>query len=116
MFHSAYIETLQSVERIWYLQWGRCFSDPPKLSGQLHEVSCIPSTFRQARLGFSVAKVRHSQGEVVVVEKIDAAVGPDTICQKVAEPNKEDGLLLRRNSQIFAQIGFAGAAGTAARI
>lgn len=111
MFYSAYIETVQSVERIWYLQWCRCFPDPPKLSGQLHEVSCYPSTFRHARLGFSVAKVRHGQREVVVVEKINAALGPASTRQGVAEPNKEDGLLLRQNSQIIAQISFAGAAG-----
>lgn len=98
MFYSAYIETVQSVERVWYLQWCRWFPDPPKLSGQLHEVSCIPSTLRHARLGFSVAEVRHSQRVVVVVEKINAAVSPASTRQGVGKPNKEDDLLLWRNS------------------
>ncbi len=48
VFYSAYIQTLQSVERIAYLQWGGCASvtDIPKLGSQLHEVSCIPSVVR----------------------------------------------------------------------
>lgn len=47
---------------------------------------------------------------VVVVEKINAAVSPASTRQGVGKPNKEDDLLLWRNSQIVAEIDFTGAA------